>query len=85
MFHREKPTPHPNNGSFSLNFSSATNEQIPLTITNIVGQKVKEQTIPMAIGTTTKDIDIQLNVPVGVYFISAVAGGERLTGKVIVE
>jgi hypothetical protein len=72
--------PNPTQSSFTLTLSSPTNETAKITITNMLGEKVKEMTI-----ATNKETDLQLRVPPGVYFISGVMNGGILSGKIVVE
>jgi len=71
--------PNPNQGEFTLNLSHSTNEQVPVTITNIVGEKVKELTIP-----TNTPVNIKLDQPEGIYFISAIASDGKYTAKITI-
>jgi type IX secretion system substrate protein len=72
--------PNPSRGIFTVYFPSQNNEAVALVITNVVGERVQE----LAIGTNTH-ADINLHVPPGVYFLSAVGEHERYYGKVVVE
>jgi len=58
--------PNPSEGNFTINLSSAANEQAVVTITNIVGEKIKEFTM-----STNKAYELQLDQPDGVYFLNA--------------
>ena len=71
--------PDPNHGSFTFNISSPTKENATITITNMLGEKVKEVTT-----TTNTETQIQLDSPPGVYFISAVTMQGKQSGKVMV-
>ncbi len=72
-----KVFPNPNEGTFTIQPSSIG---IPtkIVITNAVGSVVKEMTI-------TKATDIKLNVPAGVYTVSATANGNKQAVKMAVE
>ena len=72
--------PDPTRGSFTLNISSPVKENATITITNMLGEKVKEIT-----AATNTDKLIQLDSPPGIYFISAVTKNEIVAGKVVVE
>ena len=72
--------PSPNNGSFTINVSSPQNEPVQLTITNIVGQKIKEVTT-----ATNKDVEVEMRVPKGMYFVSAGTASGVLSSKVVVQ
>jgi uncharacterized protein YjdB len=72
--------PDPNHGAFTLHIASAQNEPVAITITNMVGQKVKELTT-----TTNNNIPVQIDAAPGVYFISAITSQGRQSAKVVVE
>ena len=57
--------PSPNNGEFIVNISSAINEQMHITITNALGQKINEDVVP-----TNTTSSIRLNQPSGIYYLS---------------
>lgn len=70
--------PNPNNGSFTVNLPNGLPAQI--TVTNIVGQKVKE----FATGGDNT-IDITLNQPPGVYLMTILINDSKTTRKIVVE
>ena len=72
--------PNPNKGLFTVNISTNYNEHAQIIITNILGEKVKEITIP-----TNKETGVQLQTPAGIYFISAVTKNESFTNKIVIE
>lgn len=72
--------PNPNNGSFSLNLIAAVNEPVQVTITNVIGQKVKEFTT-----STNKVTDVQLSDAAGVYLLNATTSTGRHVAKVIIN
>ena len=72
--------PNPNTGSFIVTFSSGSNDESKITITNILGQTVKELSLQ-----SNKETEVRLNVPPGLYFISVVTNGERVMEKFVVE
>jgi len=71
--------PNPNDGAFTLSFPANSNEPARITVTNMLGEKIKE------IVTATNDpLTIQLDAPAGVYFLSAVTEEGKYNTKVIV-
>ncbi len=72
--------PNPCNGTFSVNLVSAVNEEVDMFITNLLGQKIKELTT-----TTNKQQIIDLNAPVGIYFLSVRTASEYWSEKVTVR
>jgi len=72
--------PDPTHGSFTLTLSSANNEDAQITITNMLGGKIKEFTV-----ATNKQTALQLDAPPGVYFISGITDNGRVSAKLVVE
>ena len=58
--------PNPNSGMFTINLTSITDEPITITITNLIGEKIKEITT-----TTNQATDIKLYAPSGIYLLTA--------------
>ena len=72
--------PNPDQKSLTLKVASAVKENVLVTITNMVGEKVKDfMTI------TNTDKEVQLDVPPGIYCISAVTKDKTLTAKIVME
>ena len=61
--------PNPNNGLFTLNVVSGIDAVVNLTITNIMGQKVME-----IVTVTNKAYDVSMDMPAGIYFLTAQTG-----------
>ena len=72
--------PNPSNTSFCLKIPSDFSKEVAITITNTLGQKIKELTCK-----TNTEMKIDLDVPAGVYYISANGGDEIWNGKVVVN
>ncbi len=72
--------PNPTDGTFIVNLSGYSQKEATLTVANTLGQKVKEQLI-----SSDKANEVGLDVPAGVYFVSAVLDGVLVIGKVVVE
>ena len=75
--------PNPSNGTFTLNAIMQAQDQMKIVITNMLGQTVKECSMPVVAGANT--FFIQLNEPTGVYILSAGANSKRWSEKVIVR
>lgn len=72
--------PNPCHGAFNIHLSGTNFGEATITITNTLGQLVKEQALQP--GTETS---VQLNTPPGIYFITASTKEGRLMQKVVVE
>ena len=72
--------PNPNSGEFTMNLVSGGTEDVTVTITNILGEKVRELTI-----STNKNYDIKFDQPNGIYLITATtADGSKYNSKIMV-
>ena len=69
--------PNPNNGSFTVNVTSANTGKVNIVISNVVGEKVGEFSTE-----TNKPFVVELNSPSGIYFVHATNASGSLTGKV---
>ena len=72
-------SPNPSTGTFTVNLLSNTTEDAVVTVTNIVGEKVKEVAI-----STNKPSTISLDQPEGVYLISASTANGKYTAKIVI-
>ena len=72
--------PNPTHNSFTLHITSPTKENATITVTNTLGEKVKQLTT-----TTNTDTPIQLNTPPGIYFISALTKDGSMNQKIEIE
>ena len=75
-----KVFPNPDQGSFTINVTSANKENTMITITNMAGKLIKT-----LMTTTNTDTEIKLDVPAGIYNISAVTKRKTLTAKIALE
>jgi hypothetical protein len=71
--------PNPNNGMFNVSFSSGIYEQAFVTITNIMGQRIKEFTV-----YANRENPVSLDVPAGMYFLTATDQNMAFTAKIVV-
>ena len=71
--------PNPAHGSFFVNVASAMKEDALIIVTNTLGAKVKELSVP-----SNTNAEVELNTP-GIYFISAITKAGNVTGKLVVE
>jgi len=72
--------PNPNDGSFTLSITSPTNEPATITIINIVGEKLKQFTT-----ATNTPTQVKMEIPEGVYFLSAITKEGIFNAKFIVD
>ena len=74
-----KVAPNPSNGSFGVVVPSRSHASAVLTITNSIGQVVKQVTL-----TTNKEVQLHLDVPSGIYYLTASTGNERYSSKIVI-
>ena len=78
------PEPKPNNVYLRryivIIISTLQPETATITITNILGEKVKEFK-----ATTNADTQVMLDAPAGIYFVTGVTDGGTLSGKIELE
>ncbi len=72
--------PNPNKGKFTATLFTMLPDNVTITISDMLGRKMKE-----FYAVTNSNIDIQLNVPPGMYFITAVTGTETVSAKINVR
>ncbi len=80
--------PNPNKGQFTVLISNYNNENISLSITNILGTTIYNKgTCPLE--TNNEGIySLKINIseqPAGIYFIQAIAENKIFKGKIIVQ
>jgi len=69
--------PNPTTGQFTINIPSTTDEQVLVTVSNLVGEKVKE--IRM---NTNEPAIVNMDEPAGIYILSAMTSGGRSVVKI---
>ncbi|MCW3121011.1 MAG: Leucinerich repeat protein-like protein [Flavipsychrobacter sp.] len=72
--------PNPNSGNFTVEIRTANEEQARMNIVNILGQHVKDITIP-----SNKPTDIALDVPSGMYMLNATTSGQQWSKKIMIN
>ncbi len=72
--------PNPNSGTFTINVLSNVAEKVDVVITNVVGVRVKELSL-----VTNREQEVKLNVPAGVYFISAATPNGKIIKRILVD
>lgn len=76
--------PNPNNGTFTIKLSSENNENVKLTIRNIVGENVYNQEELTINGEFIKVIDLSAYAE-GIYFLILENNNNVLTEKIVVQ
>jgi hypothetical protein len=75
-----KVFPNPSEGFFTLNLVSDISETADVTITNMIGE-----TVYSFQATTNKATDVKLNIPSGMYFITASANSGKYTSRIVIQ
>lgn len=71
-------SPNPAKSTFMINLSANERKDVPVFITNVLGEKIKELTL-----RTNTDTEVKLAAPPGIYYISTVTTRGRVTAKVL--
>ncbi len=72
--------PNPNEGTLTVKVSSPVQEPATIVITNITGQKIYENAT-----FTNRSLDIKLDAPDGLYFLSATTAHGVVNQKIVVS
>ena len=72
--------PNPTDGAITISLSSAITEDADVVITNVLGAKVREMKM-----TTNKAVNIKLDEPSGIYFLSASTASGKYDAKIVVS
>ena len=74
--------PNPNNGTFSMEFNSANNQEVKLEIYNVLGSIVLSENKLMSEGLNKIDIDIS-NQTKGIYFVKLTTNSNSHIARVV--
>ena len=69
--------PNPNNGTFTVNVASKEKERVNIVVTNVTGARIKEMT-----AETNKTLALTLDVPPGIYFVTATSPKGMVSSRV---
>ena len=73
-------TPNPGNGKFYLNIPASSAQSSKVVVTNVIGQVVKELQVE-----TNSPTEVTLNVPQGVYLVTAFTTEGSYNTKIVVQ
>lgn len=77
--------PNPAKDKCRIQFSGAANaDEVVITISNVTGQKIMQQSYKHSGGTFTQEIDVTKYTR-GVYFVEVAADGQKATQKLVLE
>ena len=76
--------PNPSSTFFYINLANIKNNPVSLILVNLMGEKVFTTTEKSQQNNFTQQIDVR-NLPVGIYFLQADVGGEKIIKKIIKE
>lgn len=75
--------PNPNNGEFTVKFTSSTGNDIKVVAHDLRGRQVFEKAFANT-GTINQNVSLN-NVEAGVYLVSVIDGGKKTVKRVVVE
>ena len=76
--------PNPAKDNINLNFVNENSENVSYQIVNVIGQNVRQQTIPTTKGETTYNVNLT-GIDSGVYFIKLTVGNKTSVNKITVQ
>jgi hypothetical protein len=76
--------PNPSPGTFYLSGNYQGEQEVFLTILNLLGKTIHSRKIEVISGQLNTEIDLSTQ-PKGIYFLELIAGNRRETKKIIVE
>lgn len=76
--------PNPAVDNFNIKFNSNTSQKVGVTMINAIGQKVINQTYAVNAGANKLNINTA-DMNKGIYFVTVVAGDDKITRKVLVK
>jgi hypothetical protein len=76
--------PNPANNILTLDYTSKNNDKSVLSITNIVGEKIKEFQINTVSGINTLNLNLE-GINNGVYFINFINNSSKSTKKFVIS
>ena len=76
--------PNPNNGNFTVQFNSASNDDVNITVHDIRGRVIFENKYTNISGLFSQNIQME-NAQSGVYLVSIVNGQRKEVKKIVVE
>ena len=75
--------PNPNNGNFTVQFNSASNNEIKIGVHDVRGRQIFDKTYQNN-GLFNQLLNLN-NVQSGVYFVTVQDGSKKTTKKIVVE
>ncbi len=72
--------PNPNAGNFTITVSAGYSAPVAMVITNMLGQVVGQQTI-----NTNSPTEVRIDVPAGIYTVTATVNNSTYSGKITVN
>ena len=76
--------PNPAKDNINLNFVNENAENASYQIINVIGQSVRQQTIPTTKGETTYNVNLN-GIESGIYFIKLTVGNKTSVNKITVQ
>jgi len=76
--------PNPANNNLTLDFTSENSNKSILSITNIIGEKIKESQINTVAGINTFNLNLE-GINNGVYFINLINNSSKSTKKLVIS
>jgi hypothetical protein len=79
-----KFSPNPNNGKFNLSFNLKSHEDVQVSIFDLEGKSIYEETLKNFSGKYSRDMDLSAQ-PKGVYYVKIAQSGNVSMKKLVIE
>jgi len=76
--------PNPAKDNINLNFTNENAENVSYQVINVIGQNVRQQTIPSVKGETTYNVNLS-GIESGIYFIKLTVGSKTAVNKITIQ
>lgn len=77
--------PNPNAGSFTVDITSIAEKDAKITVTDVLGQAILSDYIPLRSGDNKKQITLADNIAPGIYIVGVTVDGQTLYQPVSIE
>ena len=76
--------PNPSNGEFTLNYKKSNDNELSITVTNLIGKTVYQETANNTKGEYSKKLNLS-HLPKGIYMINLVSNNIKTTRKIVIQ
>ncbi len=74
-------SPNPNKGTFTIEGTLPEDKNVTIEITDVIGQLVYKDVIPVSSGILNREVNLEQNIPNGLYLLHVIANGGHKVEK----